>query len=58
MVDILDHAVDGIGQLTFFVKLVELAEMPAVLIICQRVLNVSRNGTVNILVGTLLRGKG
>ena len=53
MVDVLDHAVNSARQLAFFVEIIELTEMSAVLIVFQGVLNIPRDCAVDIFVGAL-----
>ena len=58
VVDIFYHAVDHVGKFAFPVKLGKLSEMSAVLIVFQRMLNVSRNGCIDIFACFLGIGKG
>ena len=46
VVHVLHNAVDNIGQLTFFVKLPQLIEVFAVMVIFQCMLNVAADGDV------------
>ena len=54
VVHVLHNAVDNIGQLTFFVKLTQLIEIFTVMVIFQRVLNVTADGGINILPGAFV----
>ena len=57
VVHVLHNAVDNIGQLTFFVKLPQLIEVFAVMVIFQCMLNVAADGGINILSGTFIVSK-
>ena len=48
VVHVLHNAVDDVGQLAFFVKFPQLIEVFAVMVIFQRVLNVTADGGINI----------
>ena len=54
VVYVLHNAVDNIGQLTFFVKLPQLIEVFAVMVIFQCMLNIAADGGINILSGTFI----
>ena len=55
---ILYHAVDGAGQFVLIIELLQLAEMPRLLVAAQGVLNVMGNRRVYILAGSFNVGKG
>jgi hypothetical protein len=55
---ILYHAVNGAGQFVSIIELLQLAEMPRLLVAAQGVLNVMGNRRIYILVGGFAVGKG
>lgn len=54
MIEILNRAIDCTCKLSFAVKLVELAEMSAILIILKRMLYIAGNSTVDIFTALFL----